>query len=750
MKLQAFITVVAADMTGREKMMRLKGNRAYSYCNYCKIRGVHNRAIYCPIDPPMDAPQDKILPEWKSYNRLDLPMRNDREHREDAEYIERMDHDRARDITGIAGESVLSNLKGIDFPRSFPPDSMHLFSENVVPDMCKLYRGVFFKAQKEKSQGIPQPVRMPEEENNNPDNLDDEDVFSDTDRSQMDGENDREPGDLPESTQVSGTKRKKGNKQQQQKQRASKRARPAIQAMPTAPVDGPTAAPGPAPAQSSKKEKFKNTQEPWNIKKAIWEQIGLDQKASAKTVPGAFGRAPRDFSKHCHHFSGEEWKMQSTMFLPIYLKDRLPDVDYQAFCDLTRTIELATETTITDADIENIKTRFAAFNKYYEDRFYARKWDTLQACLPVIHQLLHVHDGLRWIGPMHVYAQWAMERMCGSMTRTAKSRVSANRNMEITLLLTEQKYALSYRLALEDWNGSLEDAARQERMRESEWRERRGQNDNDDDDHDDNNEGEFDMLGLERTVGNINLAAVFEDRISEGRPPISATPAPAVLQGNTLLCNSKYRMCYKLINMVEAPTTISPTEVQRIRGFLTMLKGYDELSHSNIRVPFGIGGIHKYRWCNFRDLLGNRKRDFKVTSRDFKMDHNTRNASLIEWVEPTDPEDFSDAQGAGAVRMRYKECYGEVLYFFTAALPEELGLPDDIVAPDEDDDGTGIKLQALAFVRKIPTEIIDSLLKRSRTGGALAVIHVKWIRDLIGLVKSGGDEFIIKRWHTLS
>ena len=50
-------------------------------------------------------------------------------------------------MTGINGLAVLANLTSIDFPRSFPPDSMHLFSENVIPDMCKHYRGAFFKPQ---------------------------------------------------------------------------------------------------------------------------------------------------------------------------------------------------------------------------------------------------------------------------------------------------------------------------------------------------------------------------------------------------------------------------------------------------------------------------------------------------------------------------------------------------------------------------------------------------------------------------
>lgn len=54
--------------------------------------------------------------------------------------------------------------------------------------------------------------------------------------------------------------------------------------------------------------------------------------------PAAFGRAPRNFYKHCHEFSGEEWKQQATLFLPIYLNEELETEHYNAFCNLVETI----------------------------------------------------------------------------------------------------------------------------------------------------------------------------------------------------------------------------------------------------------------------------------------------------------------------------------------------------------------------------------------------------------------------------
>ena len=46
---------------------------------------------------------------------------------------------------GIKGRSILFELSSIKFPRSFPVDIMHLFFENVAPQMFKLWTSRFFK-----------------------------------------------------------------------------------------------------------------------------------------------------------------------------------------------------------------------------------------------------------------------------------------------------------------------------------------------------------------------------------------------------------------------------------------------------------------------------------------------------------------------------------------------------------------------------------------------------------------------------
>lgn len=71
-------------------------------------------------------------------------MRNDKEFHLVAEQVARKGAtDKQKSKYGVKGLSILSRLSSIDFPRSFPPDSMHLWFENVIPDLVKHWRGKY-------------------------------------------------------------------------------------------------------------------------------------------------------------------------------------------------------------------------------------------------------------------------------------------------------------------------------------------------------------------------------------------------------------------------------------------------------------------------------------------------------------------------------------------------------------------------------------------------------------------------------
>jgi hypothetical protein len=123
---------------------------------------------------------------------------------------------------------------------------------------------------------------------------------------------------------------------------------------------------------------------------------------------------------------------------------RLPTIDYDAFITLLEAIRICLQPSVSDDDIARVQTTMKRFLDYYELRYYARQYDRLPACLPVFHQLAHVADFLNILGPMWVYSQWVMERVCGMMVVSARNRFTANRNLQINLLLQEQRHLIPY------------------------------------------------------------------------------------------------------------------------------------------------------------------------------------------------------------------------------------------------------------------------------------------------------------------
>ena len=104
---------------------------------------------------------------------------------------------------------------------------------------------------------------------------------------------------------------------------------------------------------------------------------------------------------------------------------------------------------------------------------------------------------------------------------------------------------------------------------------------------------------------------------------------------------------------------------------MTKLEGYTSTSHSRLSFT----NVFKYTWCYFSEIYENHKFNFKVTSAELRYAHNTRNMSMIEWVEPNpwaggdSDENDSDAANTESANTEYTMYYGEVQFFFTVELP---------------------------------------------------------------------------------
>jgi len=351
-QLKAYITIVTGDMPGRAKMQGFKGSRASRYCPYCYIQAVNLRStLYYQLHLPTDLPATKANRNRTSYNPLSLPLRNDHDTRKAAQDI--VTHggpqgDQLGKLQGINMVPILSRLRSIDVIRSFPPDGMHLWWENVIPDLVKHWRGKF--------NTITVETREDSYQNSEEDTVNEE-------------------------------------------------GRPAMRIRYDQDRNPPTV----TTRASRNSTKFSDSSDPWNVPPMVWDQMGKDMASSASLFPAHFGEAPRDVWDHLHHLKASEWKTLGMVLLPIYLKDTLPEIDYQAYMDLLKAIRRALDDSITPQMISLVRLELAKFLDFYEHQYYQLKYHHLPACLPVFHQIAHVADFLKIIGPMWIYSQWVME-----------------------------------------------------------------------------------------------------------------------------------------------------------------------------------------------------------------------------------------------------------------------------------------------------------------------------------------------------
>ena len=289
--LRAHICLVTGDMPGRAKLQCFKGNRASRYCSYCMAMAVHNgHSSYCPFMMPVDM-RANATPR-QDYNRLFLPLRSDEETREIARKVVDLGSSKLAVQYGVTKVAIISNLRSVDMIRSFPPDAMHLFWENIIPTLVRHWRGNFTTIptmRESRLGGQDRGGRFVPHDEDHP--MQDHGITAGAQEVPVDNED----SDESETRRSPPTKKRKSN------------------------AGGSHTIAGTSTRSSPE---FIATEDPWNIHPAVWDRIGTDMQTSHATLPAQFGEAPRDFWQHCHHMKASEWKNLALIFLPIYLKDK--------------------------------------------------------------------------------------------------------------------------------------------------------------------------------------------------------------------------------------------------------------------------------------------------------------------------------------------------------------------------------------------------------------------------------------------
>lgn len=139
----AFIILIFGDIPAVTKLLAMKGTNAFSPCRACYIEGFLYQAgrtsvYYVPLVHPDEEA------EWDSNN---LPMRTHAQFLEHISEIEAAPTKRARDMLaqhyGINARPIFAHLRSFNLATCAPYDIMHLFFENLIPNLILFWTGEF-------------------------------------------------------------------------------------------------------------------------------------------------------------------------------------------------------------------------------------------------------------------------------------------------------------------------------------------------------------------------------------------------------------------------------------------------------------------------------------------------------------------------------------------------------------------------------------------------------------------------------
>jgi hypothetical protein len=264
--LRAYLILAFGDIPAVSMLMRMTGHNGFSPCRMCKILGVrvpNSRATthYVPLDRSQHPAVLTSETAIQKYDPAALPLHTEEEMlRQAREVQESRTNTIEKELSkkyGIKGVPILSYLKSLSFPLSFPYDFMHLIWENLIPNLILLWTGNF--------------------------------------------------KGLDEGT------------------------------------------------------------EEYQIKKEVWEAIGVASASSGSTIPSAFGARQPNFITQKSACTAETWAFWTLYISPVLLHRQFSHQKYYThFVHLVKLLNICLQFEITDEDVETLRKGFIDWVEDYE------------------------------------------------------------------------------------------------------------------------------------------------------------------------------------------------------------------------------------------------------------------------------------------------------------------------------------------------------------------------------------------------
>jgi hypothetical protein len=176
---------------------------------------------------------------------------------------------------------------------------------------------------------------------------------------------------------------------------------------------------------------------------AIWSGHGKLVASMASYFPTSFGRTPRNPKEKINTgYKAIEWVNYFWILGPAIFRLVLPHEHWVHFCKLVSGIRIIHQRKIHASDLQLAHGLLLQWVTEFEEIYCERDLHRIHLVLPCVHTTIHLASETARLGPLGVYAQWALENMIGNLGREVHQHSNPFMNLSERGLLRARINAL--------------------------------------------------------------------------------------------------------------------------------------------------------------------------------------------------------------------------------------------------------------------------------------------------------------------
>ncbi|KAL1709322.1 hypothetical protein EV121DRAFT_195203 [Schizophyllum commune] len=184
-------------------------------------------------------------------------------------------------------------------------------------------------------------------------------------------------------------------------------------------------------------------------KLSVWQGVGEATEGSGRHIPSVFGARPPNCAEPKGAATADTWSFWLLYLGPVHLTKCFRRKEF--YTHFVRLAELVNECLLFQSSrqqVGEIREGFIEWVNVFERIYYEHNPAHLPACTLNIHALLHIADSIEAMGPVWTYWAFPMERFCGRLQSSLRSRRDpwSNLNERVVAVARLDQIKLKYGL----------------------------------------------------------------------------------------------------------------------------------------------------------------------------------------------------------------------------------------------------------------------------------------------------------------